>query len=150
MDLEREWVMPGIPGQGKGRVLSEEWRTKIRAGLARYWARHRMPMEERLRRSNERGRRWAQEHGGLDGIYKRRHHLRTYYGLTLEEYDALYAAQNGCCAMCRQPRRILEVDHCHSTGKVRGLLCPSRSEEHTSELQSQSNLVCRLLLEKKK
>src|SRR2546427_7674486 len=27
---------------------------------------------------------------------------------------------------------------------------PSRSEEHTSELQSQSNLVCRLLLEKKK
>src|SRR5205085_3561614 len=32
-----------------------------------------------------------------------------------------------------------------------GLPCiPSRSEEHTSELQSQSNLVCRLLLEKKK
>src|SRR2546430_11304926 len=27
---------------------------------------------------------------------------------------------------------------------------PFRSEEHTSELQSQSNLVCRLLLEKKK
>src|SRR2546430_8464080 len=27
---------------------------------------------------------------------------------------------------------------------------PRRSEEHTSELQSQSNLVCRLLLEKKK
>src|SRR2546427_4396420 len=36
---------------------------------------------------------------------------------------------------------------------IRGNLfgnCPSRSEEHTSELQSQSNLVCRLLLEKKK
>src|SRR5205085_11060395 len=31
-------------------------------------------------------------------------------------------------------------------------VCPElfRSEEHTSELQSQSNLVCRLLLEKKK
>src|SRR2546430_12083077 len=28
--------------------------------------------------------------------------------------------------------------------------CTPRSEEHTSELQSQSNLVCRLLLEKKK
>src|SRR5438270_7279242 len=27
---------------------------------------------------------------------------------------------------------------------------PTRSEEHTSELQSQSNIVCRLLLEKKK
>src|SRR2546427_11229758 len=31
-----------------------------------------------------------------------------------------------------------------------GLVDPERSEEHTSELQSQSNLVCRLLLEKKK
>src|SRR5688572_32343662 len=30
-----------------------------------------------------------------------------------------------------------------------GCSLPSRSEEHTSELQSQSNLVCRLLLEKK-
>src|SRR5688572_31622650 len=29
-------------------------------------------------------------------------------------------------------------------------LLAARSEEHTSELQSQSNLVCRLLLEKKK
>src|SRR2546427_5145750 len=33
--------------------------------------------------------------------------------------------------------------HAHARNRV-------RSEEHTSELQSQSNLVCRLLLEKKK
>src|SRR3990167_10700833 len=32
---------------------------------------------------------------------------------------------------------------------ARGPSTPRRSEEHTSELQSQSNLVCRLLLEKK-
>src|SRR2546427_7807903 len=32
----------------------------------------------------------------------------------------------------------------------RGVRHRGRSEEHTSELQSQSNLVCRLLLEKKK
>src|SRR5688572_30979346 len=35
-------------------------------------------------------------------------------------------------------------------GRRRGQCGPARSEEHTSELQSQSNLVCRLLLEKKK
>src|SRR2546427_311398 len=35
-------------------------------------------------------------------------------------------------------------------GPFRRLTAPRRSEEHTSELQSQSNLVCRLLLEKKK
>src|SRR2546430_7315317 len=37
----------------------------------------------------------------------------------------------------------------HVTGQ-RGVVAEHRSEEHTSELQSQSNLVCRLLLEKKK
>src|SRR2546427_4186550 len=36
------------------------------------------------------------------------------------------------------------------TGPISGSTVTSRSEEHTSELQSQSNLVCRLLLEKKK
>src|SRR5688572_31894739 len=39
---------------------------------------------------------------------------------------------------------VVEVD------AVQHLGFPPRSEEHTSELQSQSNLVCRLLLEKKK
>src|SRR2546430_4328056 len=39
----------------------------------------------------------------------------------------------------RQQERIAELDR-----------ATRRSEEHTSELQSQSNLVCRLLLEKKK
>src|SRR5256886_1708782 len=37
-----------------------------------------------------------------------------------------------------------------SSSKLTKPSSPSRSEEHTSELQSQSNLVCRLLLEKKK
>src|SRR2546430_12557320 len=37
-----------------------------------------------------------------------------------------------------------------SGARVRPSATRARSEEHTSELQSQSNLVCRLLLEKKK
>src|SRR2546427_7552804 len=41
------------------------------------------------------------------------------------------------------------VDRSYSAYKGTGH-APLRSEEHTSELQSQSNLVCRLLLEKKK
>src|SRR2546427_9297586 len=40
--------------------------------------------------------------------------------------------------------RLEPCDACRGTGEE------VRSEEHTSELQSQSNLVCRLLLEKKK
>src|SRR5688572_32220586 len=44
----------------------------------------------------------------------------------------------------------LEADVLQRTTAHRRRCPPARSEEHTSELQSQSNLVCRLLLEKKK
>src|SRR5690349_22062495 len=37
-----------------------------------------------------------------------------------------------------------------ATGAAVGVELPGRSEEHTSELQSRRDLVCRLLLEKKK
>src|SRR2546430_6577979 len=46
----------------------------------------------------------------------------------------------------RNPSRIVEL----TAAGGRRRRTPTRSEEHTSELQSQSNLVCRLLLEKKK
>src|SRR2546430_11680947 len=46
-------------------------------------------------------------------------------------------------------RKASSVPPCLPT-KIRACAYPRRSEEHTSELQSQSNLVCRLLLEKKK
>src|SRR2546430_8236347 len=44
----------------------------------------------------------------------------------------------------------LGVDHMNFAVAGAHVEIDSRSEEHTSELQSQSNLVCRLLLEKKK
>src|SRR2546427_8505172 len=46
------------------------------------------------------------------------------------------------------PRR--SASRCDTRGRRSATLPEKRSEEHTSELQSQSNLVCRLLLEKKK
>ena len=53
--------------------------------------------------------------------------LRQRYGITPVEYDALYAKQDGCCAICNthqsQLPATLAVDHCHETGEVRGLLC---------------------------
>src|SRR2546430_16820297 len=59
---------------------------------------------------------------------------------TLSLHDALPIFHDRC-HQCRRSRRAACVRHGGSE---------ARSEEHTSELQSQSNLVCRLLLEKKK
>src|SRR2546427_1430360 len=60
--------------------------------------------------------------------------------------DQLFGTFSSCKGLLRQaPEQAESRDH------LRELLhVSSRSEEHTSELQSQSNLVCRLLLEKKK
>lgn len=62
-------------------------------------------------------------------------HLSRTYGITKSEYAALFAQQGGVCAICRQPERTshrkdgkpsaLAVDHDHTTGEVRGLLCGS-------------------------
>src|SRR2546430_13465510 len=49
---------------------------------------------------------------------------------------------------CRKPSRT--TPPCRLPTPSAPLSSARRSEEHTSELQSQSNLVCRLLLEKKK
>lgn len=49
------------------------------------------------------------------------------YGITVEMHKAMYDAQKGRCAICdrhqRSLKKSLSIDHCHQTGKVRGLLC---------------------------
>ena len=58
----------------------------------------------------------------------RERHLLRKYGVSLAAYDALLSAQDGKCAICKAPeseqfKGVFHVDHCHSTGTVRGLLC---------------------------
>lgn len=51
------------------------------------------------------------------------------YGLTPQNYDDFLKKQEGKCAICRlvpeesYMKRTFHIDHCHSTGVVRGLLC---------------------------
>lgn len=49
------------------------------------------------------------------------------YGISIKEYDEILVKQNHCCAICNTHISNLSVnlavDHCHTTGKIRGLLC---------------------------
>ncbi|MGW1673274.1 endonuclease VII domain-containing protein [Streptomyces sp. NPDC002324] len=50
--------------------------------------------------------------------------LQATYGLSAEDYQRLFEAQGGKCAICLETRKTnLAVDHCHKTEAVRGLLC---------------------------
>jgi hypothetical protein len=52
--------------------------------------------------------------------------LRRKFGISTEVYNAVFLAQEGVCAICKQPnpnKNRLAVDHNHETGEVRGLLC---------------------------
>ena len=49
------------------------------------------------------------------------------YGISLEQWQGLFDKQEGCCAICgthqSELKQTLNVDHCHVTEIVRGLLC---------------------------
>lgn len=53
-------------------------------------------------------------------------HYKRMYGISLEDYNKMLKNQNEVCAICSKvciTGRALAVDHCHKTGKIRGLLC---------------------------
>ncbi len=82
----------------------------------------------------------------------KRGYLKKHYGITLERYNEIYDSQKGLCAICERPERriyhktgepfLLAVDHCHKTGKIRGLLCSycnhglGNFEDDTNRLES--------------
>lgn len=60
-----------------------------------------------------------------------RNRILRQYGLTLEDYDSLMASTGGNCTSCGKQMEMsgpasstrAVVDHCHTTGKVRGMIC---------------------------
>ena len=58
---------------------------------------------------------------------RRKHELNRKYKNGHDEYKRLFEEQKGKCAICKSPEngryKSLSVDHCHDTGKIRGLLC---------------------------
>ena len=67
----------------------------------------------------------------LDDVRNRT--LKCEYGIGIAEYEQMFQAQKGLCAICLKPESVIDkkrnavrrlaVDHCHTTNKIRGLLC---------------------------
>lgn len=94
-----------------------EWRTNNPEAYAE---------RQRIDREAKRARAADPELRAIDKVRLRRQNLKRKYGITLEEYEALFDAQGGVCAICggqSDPGFSLAVDHHHGTGNVRALLC---------------------------
>jgi len=59
----------------------------------------------------------------------RKHKISKKYNVSIDDYNLMFKAQKGRCAICnsnsigRKGAKYFSIDHCHTTGKVRGLLC---------------------------
>jgi hypothetical protein len=135
----REWR---AKNREKDRVLNaasrKRWKKKhptkhAAANLRSYYkhraeilARRKVEYDSNKEKHREAQREWRRnnlEHARLRDF---KHHLRSEFNLTLEQFEAMFEAQGQCCGICRKPRaamRKLCVDHCHATLKVRGILC---------------------------
>ena len=95
----------------KNRLRNIEWRKNNPQGYLQAAAKYRAENPEKLRNYK----------------WKKR------YGITPEQYTEMFRGQNNRCAICGNVEQAkhntskkvqkLAVDHCHSTGRVRGLLC---------------------------
>ena len=107
------------------RAHSRAWYAAHKEEVAAQRRRYRQDPDnaEKIRAYN---RAWYAAQKKLEGWARRSRNsrLRSNYGLSIEDYNALLAQQGGACAICRkQPEQRLCVDHCHVTKKVRRLLC---------------------------
>src|SRR5262249_49587094 len=74
----------------------------------------------------------------------RKSYLKRTYGLSIEAYDEMLAAQDHGCAICgERPQMIsLHVDHDHASRALRGLLC-FRCNNALGDLRDDPDLLLR-------
>lgn len=91
-----------------------------RIACAKYRAAH----PERVRASTYK---WRESNYGKFQAYNRSSILKRKYGLTSVQWDELLTSQGGRCLICKTDKptgkKPWDTDHCHTTGRVRGILC---------------------------
>jgi hypothetical protein len=91
-------------------------------------------------------------HAAAAAKYYQETHKYSRYDITKEDYDQMLSLQDNKCCGCKRPLVKPYIDHCHSTNKVRGLLCQNCNSalghvhDNTKTLE---NLIDYLTKEKK-
>ena len=106
-----KWLKNHPEARERNRLKNAAWRAKDRAKYNQYQSE------------------WKSKN--LDKV--RQYKWKARFGITSEQYTEMLISQGGVCAICEQEETAqhntsnrvqkLAVDHCHSTGKIRGLLC---------------------------
>lgn len=113
------------------REYARQYHAANRSAILERQRQRRSSPQER-QKNRERSKAWRLAHPERQKQYdpevKRVYDLKKLYGITVDQYDAMLAAQGGKCAICGGPPRgsrgkRFHVDHDHVTGRVRGLLC---------------------------
>ena len=83
--------------------------------------------EENRRSASDKANEWAKRNRERASLNAFKRSLLENYGLSYAEYERMFNEQGGLCKICKEPSTRksgrLDVDHCHETGQIRGLLC---------------------------
>jgi hypothetical protein len=115
--------MPRNPNNPRRKFASDEERKQA--------ARERQ--RERRAAHPERQRQYLKNFYEKNPMWRKERHLQRKYGLGLLDFNDILTLQGNCCAVCKSltPGRKTRtgkdgewvVDHCHSSGKIRGIIC---------------------------
>lgn len=126
---------------GRRRIYTPE-EAKARRQASKLAYKQRDPKRHKAQQDAWMGRNRAQHRALCAKRWRTQPHVKTLardntlkatYGITLEDYTEMLAWQGGVCAICLLPEtqrkgpdggaKALAVDHCHTTGNIRSLLC---------------------------
>lgn len=105
------------------REARNKWHAKNKIKMNKYASVWQKSNRDKM---NKYARKWREENPDKDYFYMKNGHLRRKYNFSIEEYDKMCIDQEWRCKLCLKPLTKTTkndvVDHCHKTGKVRGIL----------------------------
>jgi hypothetical protein len=106
-----------------------EWRARNKEKNAEYQKEYNKEYRKKnVEKLNASNKKWREENKEQDALVMLKARLKRKYNLSIDEYETLIESQNNSCKVCgthakNNLKGKLYIDHCHTTGKVRGLLC---------------------------